>query len=105
MTQSTRTKVGPRGRVTVPVALQRAAGLTEGDEVIITVVAPGVVSIETPQAIKDSIRAGIPADADRSAYDALADVRELRDADTDRLDHLAPQALDQPGSRDGPPPM
>ncbi|MEU9405621.1 AbrB/MazE/SpoVT family DNA-binding domain-containing protein [Streptomyces sp. NPDC048281] len=83
MDQSTRIKVGPRGRVTIPVALQRAAGLTEGDEVVLTVVQPGVVTIETPQAIKDSIRAGIPADADPSSYDALADVRELRDADTE----------------------
>lgn len=72
------TTVGPRGRVTIPVALQRAAGLAEGDEVIIRAVRPGVVIVETPQAIKDSIRAGIPPDADVQSYDAVADIRALR---------------------------
>ncbi|WP_329308958.1 AbrB/MazE/SpoVT family DNA-binding domain-containing protein [Streptomyces microflavus] len=104
MVQPTRTKVGPRGRVTVPVALQRAAGLTEGDEVIITAVRPGVVIVETPQAIKDRIRAGNPAAADTDAFDAVADIRALRDSERDRPDHLsAPNdLLDQPSSRAGP---
>ncbi|MEV7945482.1 AbrB/MazE/SpoVT family DNA-binding domain-containing protein [Streptomyces rubiginosohelvolus] len=104
MVQPTRTKVGPRGRVTVPVALQRAAGLTEGDEVIITAVRPGVVIVETPQAIKDRIRAGNPAAADTDAFDAVADIRALRDSERDRPDHLSsPNDLkDQPSSRAGP---
>ncbi|MFI6276870.1 AbrB/MazE/SpoVT family DNA-binding domain-containing protein [Streptomyces sp. NPDC050988] len=105
MLQPTRTKVGPRGRVTVPVALQRAAGLAEGDEVIIRVVSPGVVIVETPQAIKDRIRAGNPATAEPDSYDAAADVRALRDSESNRPDHLsAPQdKTDQPSSRAGPP--
>ncbi len=105
MLQPTRTKVGPRGRVTVPVAVQRAVGLTEGDEVIIRAVSPGVVVVETPQAIKDRIRAGIPATAETENFDAVADIRALRDTENDRIDHLSPpqEPLDQPASGAGPP--
>ncbi|WP_326673482.1 AbrB/MazE/SpoVT family DNA-binding domain-containing protein [Streptomyces canus] len=105
MRQPTRSKVGPRGRVTVPVAVQRAVGLTEGDEVIIRAVSPGVVVVETPQAIKDRIRAGIPENAATEPYDAVADVRALRDAENDRLDHLSTphETLHQPASGAGPP--
>ncbi|MFD7056878.1 AbrB/MazE/SpoVT family DNA-binding domain-containing protein [Streptomyces mirabilis] len=104
MLQPTRTKVGPRGRVTVPVAVQRAVGLTEGDEVIIRAVSPGVVVVETPQAIKDRIRAGIPETAE--TFDAVADIRALRDTESDRLDHLSlplQELRDQPASGAGPP--
>ncbi|MFE6520504.1 AbrB/MazE/SpoVT family DNA-binding domain-containing protein [Streptomyces sp. NPDC057794] len=100
MYEPTRTRIGPRGRVTIPVAVQRDAGLTEGDEVIIRAVGPGVVVVETPQAVLDRIRAGMRADAD--SPDALTEVRALRDADAERLDRLsAPQA--QPESGAGPP--
>lgn len=37
--------------------------------------------------LKDILRSGIPADG--GSYDAVADVRELRDADCARLDRLA----------------
>jgi AbrB family looped-hinge helix DNA binding protein len=75
------TTVGPRGRITIPVAMQRAAGIKEGDEVIIRCEKPGVITVETLQAIKDRIRAGIPADADRESYDAVAEVRALRNSE------------------------
>lgn len=55
-----RTAVGPRGRVTVSSAVRREAGIAEGDVVAVRAVRPGVVMIETMQAIKDSIRAGNP---------------------------------------------
>ncbi|QCB22173.1 AbrB/MazE/SpoVT family DNA-binding domain-containing protein [Streptomyces sp. SS52] len=107
MLQPTRSKVGPRGRVTVPVAIQRAIGLAEGDEVIIRAVSPGVVIVETPQAIKDRIRAGIPDTVDTGSLNAAADVRALRDVEGGRLDHLnASQNLtdpDQPASGVDPP--
>lgn len=103
MFEPTRTKVGPRGRVTVPAAIQRAVGLTEGDEVIIRAVGPGVVVVETPQAVLDRIRAGMQSAGPDSA-DALTEIRALRDADTERIDRLAPQEpLHQPESGAGPP--
>jgi AbrB family looped-hinge helix DNA binding protein len=75
-----RTKVGPRGRVTIPVAVQREAGIREGEDVVVTTTSPGVVTITTPQAIKDRIRAGSPAHGKgEPSYDAVKDVRDLRD--------------------------
>ncbi|CAL9522313.1 hypothetical protein SUDANB105_03838 [Streptomyces sp. enrichment culture] len=105
MFEPTRTKVGPRGRVTVPVAVQRAVGLTEGAEVIIRALRPGVVIVETPQAVKDRIRAGIPPTAETENFDAVGEVRALRDAEGSRMNHLStPQELsDRPASRAGPP--
>lgn len=73
------TTVGPRGRVTIPAAVQREASISEGDEVIVRAVSPGVVIIETREAIREAIRAAIPPDADRASYDAAADVRALRE--------------------------
>jgi AbrB family looped-hinge helix DNA binding protein len=55
-----RTKVGPRGRITIPVAVQRAAGIQPGQEVILRAAGDGIITIETRQAIIDGIRAGIP---------------------------------------------
>jgi AbrB family looped-hinge helix DNA binding protein len=58
-----RTKVGPRGRITIPVAVQRAAGIQPGEEVILCAAGDGSITIRTRQAIIDGIRAGIPATA------------------------------------------
>ncbi|MFJ5645827.1 AbrB/MazE/SpoVT family DNA-binding domain-containing protein [Streptomyces sp. NPDC093223] len=101
MFEPTRTRIGPRGRVTIPVAVQRDAGLTEGDEVIIRAAGPGVVVVETPPAVLDRIRAGMRADAD--SPDALTQVRALRDADAERLDRLSAPHTAPPGSGAGPP--
>ncbi|MGA5164636.1 AbrB/MazE/SpoVT family DNA-binding domain-containing protein [Streptomyces pseudogriseolus] len=105
MSEPTRTKVGPRGRVTIPVALQRAVGLTEGAEVILRALRPGVVIMETSQAVKDRIRAGIPPTAERETFDAVGDIRTLRDVDATRFDHLGTsrESLNQPVSGAGPP--
>jgi bifunctional DNA-binding transcriptional regulator/antitoxin component of YhaV-PrlF toxin-antitoxin module len=73
------TSIGPRGRITIPVAVQKAAGIAEGDEVIIRCTAPGVVTVETPDAIREAFRTAIPPNVDHSVYDAVADVRALRD--------------------------
>lgn len=80
MSSPFRTKVGPRGRVTIPAAVQRESGIGEGETVVVTAVRPGVVVIETPQAIKDRIRAGFPARAQgEPPHDAAKEVRYLRD--------------------------
>ncbi|MFE7531107.1 AbrB/MazE/SpoVT family DNA-binding domain-containing protein [Kitasatospora sp. NPDC057542] len=73
----TRSKVGPRGRLTIPVALQRAAGITEGEEVVLRVVAPGVFTVESVQAVKDRLR-GSFARRDRPT-DIVAEIRAERD--------------------------
>jgi AbrB family looped-hinge helix DNA binding protein len=72
---SVQTTVGPRGRVTIPVALRQQAGINEGDLVVLRFVRPGVIVVETPQAIKDDIRSGVQP----GEYDAVAEVRALRD--------------------------
>jgi bifunctional DNA-binding transcriptional regulator/antitoxin component of YhaV-PrlF toxin-antitoxin module len=51
-----RTSLGFRGRVTIPSAIQEEAGVAVGDRLIIRAAGPGVVVIETPQAVKDRIR-------------------------------------------------
>lgn len=76
------TKVGPRGRVTIPVAVQREAGIKEGDAVIVTVQGPGVITVETRQAVIDRIRSGV-TDPGSERYDATAEVRALRDGTID----------------------
>lgn len=56
MSDAFRTTVGLRGRITLPAAIQEAAGLAVGDPIVVRAVGPGVIAIETPQAIKDRIR-------------------------------------------------
>ncbi|SEM21422.1 hypothetical protein SAMN05414137_120193 [Streptacidiphilus jiangxiensis] len=77
--EGTPPKIGPRGRVTIPVALQRAAGRTEGAEVGIRVVGPGGFTIEFVQAVKDRIRAAAPKAPAGAPYDAVAEIRADRD--------------------------
>lgn len=74
-----RTKIGPRGRVTIPVALQREAGLAEEDEVVLRVVAPGEIVIETPSVVKERLRSGVPSDS--SDWDAMSEIRADREAE------------------------
>ena len=75
-----KTTVGARGRVTVPAAVQREAGVLEGDEVVVRVAGPGVVVVESVKAIKDRIRAAAPPGG---RFDAVADVRADRDRDAE----------------------
>lgn len=75
-----RTTVGPRGRVTLTSAVRAAAGLSEGDQVVVRAVAPGVVVVESREAFRagvvDRIRAGNPETLER--LDAVEDVQEAR---------------------------
>ncbi|MER6399321.1 AbrB/MazE/SpoVT family DNA-binding domain-containing protein [Kitasatospora sp. NPDC001603] len=77
--EPTRTKIGPRGRLTIPVALQRAAGVAEGEEVVIRVVGPGVFAIESVQSIEDGLLAEF-ASIQRPT-DAVAAIRADREDD------------------------
>lgn len=52
------TTIDQKGRITIPIAVRREATIGEGDEVILRYAGPGVVVIETPDAVKDRIRAG-----------------------------------------------
>jgi hypothetical protein len=83
----------------VPVAVQRESGLAEGSEVAIRTLGPGVVLIESVEAIKDRIRGAAP----RGVYDSVADVRAERDA-SDRLPLASDEELTaKPDEHDGDP--
>jgi AbrB family looped-hinge helix DNA binding protein len=59
-----RTKIGRGGRVVIPSRYRRAAGLKEGDEVILTLDETGLRILTPGQAIKqaqDLVRKYIPA--------------------------------------------
>lgn len=72
------TTVGPRGRVTIPVALRQQAGIEEGDLVVLRFEQSGVIVVESHAAIRQRIRAGVPSG---ETGDAVAEVRSLRDND------------------------
>ncbi|WP_436773892.1 hypothetical protein [Yinghuangia sp. YIM S09857] len=94
MTAPTKTRVGPRGRVTIAAAIQRDTGLTEGEEVIVRSGGDGVVIVESVATVKARIRAAATPAPAGTAYDAVADVRASRDGDVRRDDLL------QHGDRD-----
>lgn len=69
--------IGPKGRVVLPVAVRRAAGMDEGAEVVATVDGEGRVVLETVAAVRARVWSAAPD----IQYDAVADVRLMRDAD------------------------
>jgi AbrB family looped-hinge helix DNA binding protein len=59
-----RTKIGRGGRVVIPSRYRRAAGLKEGDEIVLTLDDTGVRILTSRQAVKhaqDLVRKYIPA--------------------------------------------
>lgn len=56
--------IDQKGRITIPIAIRREATIGEGDAVVLRYAGPGVVVIETLDAIKDRIRAGNPEEAE-----------------------------------------
>jgi AbrB family looped-hinge helix DNA binding protein len=75
-----KTKIGKGGRVVIPSRYRRAAGLKEGDEVILALDETGLRILTPRQAIKqaqDLVRKYIPA-GDRLADELLSERR--RDA-------------------------
>jgi AbrB family looped-hinge helix DNA binding protein len=75
-----KTKIGKGGRIVIPSRYRRAAGLKEGDEVILALDETGLRILTPRQAIKqaqDLVRKYIPA-GDRLADELLSERR--RDA-------------------------
>ncbi|MFJ9694690.1 AbrB/MazE/SpoVT family DNA-binding domain-containing protein [Kitasatospora sp. NPDC101183] len=75
------TTVGHRGRIILPVAIQRAAHMREGARVHLRVLEDGGVIIETTDDIKRRLKFRLPAGVDLAADDrAEADDEEERGA-------------------------
>ena len=74
-----RTTVGRKGRTVIPVAARQAAGIEEGQELVVLADAPGRLVLMTREAIQGEVwRAA--ADM-RSDTDAIADLRAMRRED------------------------
>jgi len=85
-----RTTVGRKGRTVIPVAARQAAGIEEGDELVVLTDAPGRLVLMTRDAIQGEVwRAA--ADM-RSDADATGDVRAMRREDTRIADAAEEQA-------------
>lgn len=78
--------VGPKGRVSLPAAVRREAGVPEGAEVVARVAGPGRIVIETPEAIRERIWSAAP---EPSGLDASADLRRMRNDDAALADAAA----------------
>lgn len=79
-------RVGEKGRVVLPVAVRRAAGIGAEDEVVARSDGQGRLVIETVASIKARVRAAAPAP---SGLDTVADVREMRQGDVALSDAAA----------------
>jgi bifunctional DNA-binding transcriptional regulator/antitoxin component of YhaV-PrlF toxin-antitoxin module len=75
--------VGPKGRVVLPAAVRRAAGMDEGAEVVATVDRTGRLVLETTESVRERVWAAAPSSAD---LDATADIRAQRRADSANAD-------------------
>lgn len=71
-------RVGEKGRVVLPAALRRAAGIAEGDAVVARTDGEGRLVIETVESVKRRVRGFAP---EPSGLDATEDVRRVRDED------------------------
>lgn len=67
VSEPVRTSLGLRGRLTIPSSVQEEAGVAVGDRLVIRAAGPGVIVIETPQAAKNRIRSGLPADGEENS--------------------------------------
>ena len=75
------TTVGHRGRIILPVAVQRAAHMQEGARIHLRVLEDGGVIIETTEDIKRRLKFRLPSGVDLTADDrAEADEDEDHDA-------------------------
>ncbi|WP_404870949.1 hypothetical protein ACI1MP_37490 (plasmid) [Kitasatospora griseola] len=77
--------------MTIPVAIQKAVGIGEGVEIVIRAEGPGVFVIETVEAVKERIRAAAAPPPPGEVYDAVVEVRALRDSE--RHNQLAADEL------------
>ncbi|MFD4482137.1 hypothetical protein ACFWPU_39335 [Streptomyces sp. NPDC058471] len=76
-----RAKLGQRGRLIVPAAVQKLARLHEGDQLVIRAVAEGSFVVETVEAVKARMRAAAPAGTWDSAVDAREDAADEAEND------------------------
>lgn len=88
-------RVGDKGRVVLPVAVRRAAGIGPDDEVVARADGDGRLVIETVESIKVRVRAHAPAP---TGVDTTADVRAMRQADGALADAAAARRSAPEGS-------
>lgn len=69
---SNRGRVGQRGRLMIPAALQRSTGMTEGTEFVMRETEDGALVLETVEAVKRRLLAAAPP----GKGDAAAETRE-----------------------------
>jgi AbrB family looped-hinge helix DNA binding protein len=77
--------VGKKGRVVIPVSIRRAAGLSEGTEIVTWVDDVGRVIIDTPSSIKARIRQRAAA-GKKMPGSSVEQLIAERDADRSLLD-------------------
>lgn len=79
-------RVGEKGRVVLPAAVRRAAGIAEGAEVVARTDGEGRMVIETVESIKRRVWGFAP---EPSGADPEEDVRRMRQEDVARSDEAA----------------
>ena len=77
--------LGPKGRVVLPAAVRRAAGIPDGAQVIARAIGPGRIVIETIDAVRDRVWS---ASSDSAGVDST-DIRALREEDINTADRAA----------------
>ncbi len=90
--------LGPKGRIVLPVAVRRAARIPDGAEVVARADGEGRIVVETIDAIRKRVWDGAPVP---TGLDATADVRAMREEDTQIADAAA-AARSQAGQSEGP---
>ncbi len=83
MAMSTSTEVsafnlGPQGRFVLPIAVRRAANLTEGEAMVARAEGEGRIVIETRAAITKRVWANAPTP---TGLNTISDVRQMRSED------------------------
>jgi AbrB family looped-hinge helix DNA binding protein len=90
-----RTTVGRKGRTVIPVAARQAAGIEEGQELVVLADAPGRLVIMTLDAVQGEVwRAAADMTSDA---DAIADIHAMRVEDN----IIADAAEERAGRRRG----
>ncbi|HEY4028277.1 MAG TPA: AbrB/MazE/SpoVT family DNA-binding domain-containing protein [Candidatus Dormibacteraeota bacterium] len=94
-----RTTVGRKGRTVIPVAARQAAGIEEGQELVVLTDAPGRLVLMTRDAIQGEVwRAA--ADM-RSDPDAIGEIRATRREDNAIADAAEERAVRRGADADG----
>lgn len=91
LVESYRVSVKDKGRVVLPVALQRACGFGPGDELVVRPIGPGRFVVESTNAVLERIWSGAPQGPSVDAVESLegwrteSDARRGEELDTPRL--------------------